>query len=99
MDIHTPPPIVNPAPLKRGICISEKYCFKMDPPKNKEVKKENAFRTQYYIRRMKMHAKKAQDPDMNMTLNEIKTGVKLSERMTLTLTVYLLGVLAILWNM
>lgn len=85
MEIHEPPPIV------RGICLSPSKCFSMPPKKAPPVKD----RTQYYIHRMKAHAKSAQDPDMDMSLNEIKTGVKLSERMALTLEVYLLGVLAV----
>jgi hypothetical protein len=58
----------------------------------------NKIRRNYYVQRIKSFAKKAQDPDMNMTLNEIHTGVKTSEQMTLTLLVYLLGVLVIFWN-
>ena len=98
MELHTPP-IVQPAPVRRGVCISENHCLVLNAPPVKHMRTENAFRTRYYIQRMKMHTKNARDPDMNMTLNEIKTGVKVSERMTLTLGVYLLGVLAIFWNM
>lgn len=87
---HAPIP-----PPKRGVCINPDKCFVLKAPKLKEHKTNDAFRTQYYINRMRMHAKSAQSPDMNMTLNEIKTGVKVSERMTLTLEVYLLGVLVI----
>lgn len=92
------PPVVIPAPVKRGVCINEHHCFVLKAPPVK-AQKENTLRTQYYINRMRMQVKKAQDPDMNMTLNEIKTGVKTSERAALSLAVYLLGVLAIFWNM
>ena len=93
------PPIVQPAPVRRGVCINENHCIVLKAPPVKNHGNVDKVRTQYYIQRMKMHVKSAQDPDMNMTLNEIKTGVKVSERMTLTLGVYLLGVLAIFWNM
>ena len=81
--------------------------FKAPPvkvaPKNKGVSLgKNEFldktRRNYYVHRIKSFSKKAQDPDMNMTLNEIRTGVKTSERMTLSLLVYLIGVLVIFWN-
>ena len=58
----------------------------------------NKIRRNYYVQRIKSFAKKAEDPDMNMSLNEIRTGIKTSERMTLSLLVYLLGVLVIFWN-
>ena len=81
VDVHPPPTIVRPhQPVRRGVC------FHVEP------KKEFPLR---YINRMKLAAKNAQSPDMNMTLNEIKTGVKTSDRVRLSLGVYLLGVLAI----
>lgn len=89
MEIHEPPPIV------RGVCLRPNKCFSM-PLKKAPPVKENTLRTQYYINRMRIQVKKAQDPDMNMTLNEIKTGVKVSDRMALALEVYLIGVLLIL---
>ena len=96
MHVIEPPPIVN-----RGVCINVKKCFTLNPPKNKTAPplKENKLRTSYYIHRIKSIAKKAQDPDMNMSLNEIKTGVKVSDRMKMSLFVYLLGVIFIFMNM
>lgn len=97
--ITEPPAIVTPN--KRGICISvNKPCFVLNAPKNKAPQlKENKLRTEYYIHRMKSLAKSAQDPDMNMSLNEIKTGIKVSDRMKMSLFVYLLGALIIFMNM
>lgn len=81
------------APVRKGICFHvDKPCFTLDPPKNKPHKKDT-FRTQYYIQRMKSLSKSAQSPDLNMTLNEIKTGIKTSDRMKFSLLVYLLGVI------
>lgn len=91
-DVPTPPAIITP--FRRGVCFHvDKPCFKLEqkPQKNREV----PFRKDYYINRMKTAAKNVQSPDMNMTLNEIKTGVKTSERARLSLEVYLLGVLVI----
>ena len=50
------------------------------------------------IKRMNTYVNKSRDPDMNMSLNEIRTGVKVSDRMLLSLEVYLLGALVIFWN-
>lgn len=95
-----PPPHVEivhtvQVPQKRGICFHvDKPCFTLDPPKSKK-KTENTFRTSYYIQRMKAAAKSAQSPDMNMSLNEIRTGITRSERIKFSLLIYLIGVLAI----
>lgn len=82
-----PPPIV----MSRGVCIRPDTCFSMQAKKAPPVKHTTDISGS--VKRMKMYAKKAQDPDMNMSLNEIRTGVKVSERMTLAMEVYLAGVL------
>lgn len=95
VEVPPPPTIVRPhQPVRRGVCFHvDKPCFTIEPRKN--TKKEIPFRKEYYVNRIKTMAKSAQDPDMNMSLNEIKTGVKTSDRVRLSLGVYLLGVLAI----
>lgn len=84
-------------PVRRGVCISvDKKCFVLDAPKNKAPNLvESKARLGYHVQRIKSIAKSARDPDMNMTLNEIRTGVKLSDRMLLSLEVYLIGALLI----
>lgn len=108
MLLHAPPPavvttIVHEVQNKRGICFHvEKPCFVLDvAPKNKKNKTTSAgaFRTNYYIHRMKAAAKSAQSPDMNMSLNEIRTGVSVKDHMKFSLLVYLIGVLAIFANL
>lgn len=91
----TPPPpiIVEHNKQKRGVCFHvDKPCFTLEAPKNN--KKDQL---KYYIRRMKAHAKKAQSPDLNMSLNEIRTGTTVEDHVKFSLLVYLLGVIAIFW--
>lgn len=96
MLVHEPPAIVHHVENTRGICFHvTKPCFTLNPPKNKKHKES----THYYTQRMKSFAKYAQSPDMNMTLKEIRTGVKTSDRIKMSLFVYLLGVLAIFLNL
>lgn len=97
----TPPPLIQTHTNKKGgICFHvDKPCFKLEPMKNVKQKKDNGFRTAYYIQRIKNVAKTARDPDMNMSLHEIQTGVKTSDRMKMSLFVYLLGVLFIFLNL
>lgn len=91
--LHPPPPpplmIQHHHQQKRGICFHvDKPCFVLDAPKNKA-------RLEYYKKRMRSAADISKSFDVKETLVEIKTGVKLSDRMRLSLTVYLLGVLII----
>lgn len=91
--IDAPPPNVV-----GGICISQNKCFRLDVPKNKAPSPLSVkLRTNYHVNRMRMHAESARDPDMNMSIKEIRDGVKVSDRVRLSLTVYGLGVLAILF--
>lgn len=104
MLLHAPPPAVVTTIVhevvqnKRGICFHvDKPCFVLDvAPKNK---KNTTTRTNYYIHRMKAAAKSAQSPDMNMSLNEIRTGVSVKDHMKFSLLIYLIGVLAIFANL
>lgn len=92
----TPPPIVIEHHQKRGICFHvDKPCFTLQAPKNKTHKSYEKFRLNYYKNRIQSIAKTAQSPDINMSLNEIRTGVTRSERVKASLFVYLLGVLVI----
>ena len=94
----SPPPIVRPftPPVKRGVCFHvDKPCFVLEAPKNKKSHSFEKLRLKYYKNRMSSAVEISKDPDMNMTLNEIKTGVKTSDRARLSLAVYLLGVLII----
>lgn len=89
---------ISPPPIVRGACISQTKCFRIEPTHVKKAPPLVAkFRTDYYVNRMKMHVKNAQDPDMNMSLKEIRDGVKISDRMRLSLEVYGLGVLALMF--
>ena len=93
--VHVAPP---PPPIGGGICISQNKCFRIEVPKNKAPSPASIkLRTNYYINRMKMHAEHARDPDMNMSLKEIRDGVMVKDRVRLSLTVYGLGVLALLF--
>lgn len=88
----TPPPIVIEHHQKRGFCFHvDKPCFTIEAPKNKTKK----LRLKYYKNRITSVAKTAQSPDLNMSLDEIRTGVKRSERVKATLFVYLVGVLVL----
>lgn len=90
VNVQEPPAIVH---QKRGVCFHvDMPCFTLDPPKNKKQKQESAFMTRYRIKKI---AKTAQSPDMNMTLNEIRTGITRYDRMKFSFLVYILGVLAI----
>ncbi len=89
VQVFKAPPVKVVAPKNKGVSLGKR-------DKNEFLDKT---RRNYYVHRIKTFSKKAQDPDMNMTLNEIRTGVKTSERMTLSLLVYLLGVLVIFWNL
>lgn len=91
--IEVPPvEIQAPVTFRRGVCISvEAPCFTLDPPKSKTHKFHKG-RVRYY---MQSHVRKAIDPDMNMSLREIRDGVKTSDRIALSMAVYGLGVLFI----
>jgi hypothetical protein len=56
----------------------------------------NKWENAYRIERMKSVAKIAQSPDMNLTLNEIRTGERVSDKIGATLFVYTLGVFLIM---
>ncbi len=93
MEKVTPPPIVIEH-QKRGICFHvDKPCFTIEAPKNKNNKSFEKVRLNYYINRIKSISKTAQSPDMNMSLDELRTGIKKSERIKATLFVYLVGVI------
>jgi hypothetical protein len=89
-----PPPRVE---VRRGICFRpDKPCFKLDAPKNApSLKTTNPVKLHYHIQRMKAAVKTSRDPDMFMSIDEIKTGVKKSDRVKATLFLYLVGVLLI----
>lgn len=93
--IHEPPPIVTQHQTNtKGICFHvTRPCFTLNPPKNK---KHDVVK--FHTQRMKSFVKYAQSPDMNLTLKEIQTGIKTSDRMKMSLAVYILGVLAIFLN-
>lgn len=102
--IHHHQRITSHSKLSEIVQVFKAPPVKVVAPKNKGVSLDKSplldkTRRNYYVHRIKSFSKKAQDPDMNMTLNEIRTGVKTSERMTLSLLVYLLGVLVIFWNL
>jgi hypothetical protein len=48
--------------------------------------------TTYHVSRIKEAAKSAQSPDMNLTLNEILTGERISDKVTTILFAYFAGV-------
>lgn len=85
------------APQKPGgICLAPNKCFRLQAPKSApKPKYEENLRVFHHTQRMRYFAEQAKNPDMNMTLKEIQTGVKVSDRMALSLEVYLIGVLAI----
>ena len=90
METISPPPIIIEH-QKRGICFHvDKPCFTIETPKNKPHEK---IRLNYYKNRMISIAKSSQSPDLNMSLNEIRTGIKKSEQVKATLFVYIVGVL------
>lgn len=88
--------VVSPAPVRRGVCFSvDRPCFVLEAPKPKSIPMTGP-RIEYYKSRMEHHVRSVRDPDMNMSLNEIRTGIKRSDRMAASLVVYILGVLAII---
>jgi hypothetical protein len=71
------------------------------PPVKKETRMkpvntlENRTWTKYHVSRMKSASKIAQSPDMNLSLNEILTRERVSDKIAATLFVYTLGVFLI----
>jgi hypothetical protein len=55
-------------------------------------------REKYHVERMKVQAKYAQSPDMNLTLKEILTGERISDKIVASLLVYAVGVGMILFT-
>lgn len=95
MEIHHAIVIEHPQ-QKRGVCFHvDKPCFTLKAPVNKTHKSYEKLRLNYYINRMKSSVEIAKSPDMNMTLNEIKTGITATERAKSALFVYLVGVIFI----
>lgn len=91
--VHATPPIV------RGICLTPDKCFKLEPHHSKTAPEISKLRIYHHTQRMRYFAEQAKDPDLNLSLKEIQTGVKLSDRIALDLEVYLLGTLAIFWTL
>lgn len=60
---------------------------------------EKKARTNYYISRMKSHAKSAQSPDMNLTLREILTGERVEDKIFISLFAYTIGVFFVFFSM
>lgn len=81
----------------------------LDAPPLSLVKKETRMKpvsnwekrtwTTYHVSRMKAAAKSAQSPDMNLTLNEIRTGERLIDKIVVTLFAYTVGVLFIFFTL
>lgn len=94
--VNNPPPLITEHTQKRGVCFRvDKPCFTLQAPVNKTHKSYDKLRLNYYKNRIVSISKTAQSPDLNMSLDEIRTGVTRSERVKATLFVYLLGVLAL----
>lgn len=96
IDSH-PPITVNQKRITTHSNLSDIVKVLSAPPvKETRMKPIGSFekkaRRHYHISRMKTFAKSAQSPDMNMTLNEIRTGVKMSDKIAATLFVYFVGV-------
>jgi hypothetical protein len=58
---------------------------------------ETHARTKYYVSRMKVHAKSALSPDMNLTLKEIQTGERIVDKIIMSLFVYTVGAFFVLF--
>lgn len=92
----TPPPIVIEHNQKRGFCFHvDKPCFTLQAHVNKTHKSYETARLNYHKNRIISLSKTAQSPDLNISLNEIRTGITRSESVKATLFVYLLGVLVL----
>jgi hypothetical protein len=72
------------------------------PPLKKETRmrpvKTNKWENRYHMARMKSIANNAQSPDMNLTLHEILTGERVSDKIAATLFVYTAGVFLIFFS-
>lgn len=99
------PPIVHVERITSHSKLSEIVKVFSEAPPIKETKMkpistfEKRARTSYHISRMKTFAKSAQSPDMNMTLNEIRTGVKVTDRIIVTLFAYTICVFVMYFSM
>lgn len=98
------PPVVVPKRITSHSKLSEiVHVFSAPPVKETRMKPISSFekhaRTNYHVSRMKTFAKSAQSPDMNMTLNEIRTGVKVSDKVAAILFVYVVGVFFLFFSM
>lgn len=85
------------APQKPGgICLAPNKCFRLQAPKAAPSPKfQEKLRVLHHTQRMRYFAEKSKNPDMNLSLKEIQTGIQMSDHMALSLEVYLIGVLAI----
>jgi hypothetical protein len=99
------PPLVHVQRITSHSKLSEIVKVFSEAPPVKETKMkpisvfEKRARTNYNISRMKTFAKSAQSPDMNMTLNEIRTGVKMTDKIALSLFVYTVCVFIMFFSM
>ena len=106
MIVEAPPVHIQaPKRITSHSNLSEIVKVFSDAPPVKETKMkpisvfEKRARTNYHISRMKTFAKSAQSPDMNMTLNEIRTSVKVTDKIAASLFVYTVCVLFIFFSL
>lgn len=101
--VEAPPPVIRPHRITSHSKLSEIVEVFKAPEVKMQTKQrgiqpwEKKMRTDYYIREMKMGAKKAESP--NLTLREIQTGKKddRTERVAVAISTYFAGIALILF--
>lgn len=87
--------ITSHSRLSEIVQVFESPSVKTETTTTKQTKRPRISWTKYHVARMKSAPKYAQSPDMDLTLREILTHERVTDKIAATLFVYTVGVFLI----